>query len=137
MQRLFKNYPVTSVSDITEEGIIFLQRKYKVKTKHSRIDKMGNPIHMKLSFDEWLEIWISSGHLHEMGCGRSQYCLSRINDIGHYEKENVFVNLVINNSIEIDYEMTELDKKINAHCIKTGYKRRTIKAMIARGELVL
>lgn len=134
---MFYAIPVKSVSDISPEGLAKLRSKFNAKSKHCRKDKLGNPILMKLSFDEWLSIWIASGHLHEMGTKRDQYCLSRISDIGHYEEGNVYVNLVLNNAIEAWREITPDDVKINALTIKTGYSRRTVKSMIRRGELFI
>ena len=59
----------------------------------SRKDKNGNQIEFRLTFDEWLDIWTTSGHYEEMGRKRGQYCMSRYNDIGHYEVGNVFIQL--------------------------------------------
>lgn len=46
---------------------------------------------MKLTFEEWLQIWVDSGHLHERGRKRGQYVMSRVNDLGSYEVGNVFI----------------------------------------------
>lgn len=65
-----------------------------------RIDKLGNQIEMKLTFEEWLNIWLSSGHYHERGNKRGQYVMSRLNDIGHYEIGNIEIKTVRENIIE-------------------------------------
>lgn len=52
---------------------------------------------MRLSFDEWLSIWKTSGHLHERGKGAGKYVMSRINDLGHYELGNVCIKLHVDN----------------------------------------
>ena len=44
-----------------------------------------------LTFDEWLAIWISSGHWEERGRGADKYCMSRIGDLGAYVSGNVFI----------------------------------------------
>lgn len=59
----------------------------------NRVDLLGNPIEMKLTFEEWVQIWVNSGHLEERGKKRGQYCMSRVNDTGHYESGNVFIQL--------------------------------------------
>lgn len=65
-----------------------------------RVDRNGNPIEMRLTFDEWLNIWISSGHWHERGCKRGQYVMSRKADLGHYEIDNIEIKTVGENIIE-------------------------------------
>ena len=58
-----------------------------------RIDRLGNPIEFKLSFDEWAAIWNESGQSANRGTRRGQYCMARRDDIGHYEIGNVFIQL--------------------------------------------
>lgn len=61
-------------------------------------DALGNPVEMRLTFDEWCKVWQDSGHWDERGCRRGQYCMSRYNDLGHYEVGNVFIQLHVANS---------------------------------------
>lgn len=42
-----------------------------------------------MTFKEWLDIWVQSGHLADRGCGLGKYCMARIGDIGPYECGNV------------------------------------------------
>jgi hypothetical protein len=58
---------------------------------YNRIDAAGNKIQWKLTFNEWLQIWIDSGKYEFRGPKKGQYCMSRYNDIGDYEVENVFI----------------------------------------------
>jgi len=44
-----------------------------------------------LTFEQWLTIWNNSGKLSERGRGSSKFCMCRVNDIGAYEVENVFI----------------------------------------------
>ena len=44
-----------------------------------------------LTFDKWLDLWISSGHWEERGRGKDKYCMSRIGDLGAYVAGNVFI----------------------------------------------
>lgn len=46
---------------------------------------------MKLTFEEWFEIWVSSGHWMDRGVHKGQYVMSRKNDLGSYEVGNVFI----------------------------------------------
>lgn len=45
-----------------------------------------------LTFDEWITIWINSGHWNERGLGARKYCMCRIDDIGPYAVGNVFID---------------------------------------------
>lgn len=71
--------------------------------KHStkgRTDKNGNEIEFRLTFDEWLGIWLESGHINERGRRKGQYVMSRINDLGHYEVGNVEIKTCTENLSE-------------------------------------
>lgn len=63
----------------------------------NRVDKNGDKIDFKLSFEQWMDIWQSSGKLNERGSKKGQYCMSRYNDIGHYEVGNVFIQRIEDN----------------------------------------
>lgn len=71
--------------------------QHKMNTR-DRTDALGNKIEFKLSFEEWWTIWEESGHWQERGRCVGQYCMSRFNDIGHYEIGNVFIQLKCENS---------------------------------------
>lgn len=62
-----------------------------------KLDALGVPVQMKLTFEEWQKIWIDSGHHLERGTGAGQYVMSRKNDIGHYELGNVVIQLSTDN----------------------------------------
>ncbi len=65
-----------------------------------RVDSTGKHIEFKLSFDEWLTIWLESGFWEKRGCGQGQYVMSRYNDVGDYELNNVFIQLHAENTKE-------------------------------------
>jgi hypothetical protein len=54
-----------------------------------KVDRNGTVVEMRLSFDEWLALWLLSGHLKDRGLGKDKYCMSRLDDLGHYEFGNV------------------------------------------------
>lgn len=87
---------------LTPEQLKFAKSKWrevKRKTnKGERLDVNGNVILFKLSFEDWIDIWLTSGHWFERGRNAGQYCMSRINDIGHYEVGNVFIQLHAQNT---------------------------------------
>jgi hypothetical protein len=111
-----------------------IRQKYfsKISSTKGRIDKNGMPIEMKLTFEEWTALWTEFGK--DPGY---PYVLSRINDLGHYETGNVFIQHVIGNATDSHGLESSLDKLINEYTIKTGYKRSTVKRLIKRGELKL
>lgn len=66
----------------------------------NRRDRHGNPIQFLLTYEEWLTIWLESGHAHERGRGAGRYYMSRYDDTGNYEVGNVFIQLFVNNLVE-------------------------------------
>lgn len=112
----------------------FWWKKYKAKraSTNNRRDKLGNIIEFRLSFSEYCKIWCDYDKL-----PGHPWVMSRYNDIGHYEYNNIFIQHNSNNIIESWRPLTDLDKKITEYCDKTGYKRYTVKRMIAKGSLVL
>ena len=112
----------------------YLKEKYRTKiaSTRNRVDKLGNPIEFRLSFDEWCKIWKDAGLL-----PNRNYILSRVNDIGHYEVGNVYVNHNLLNVTESMTDNSDIERKITQYSIESGYNRRIVKGMIKRGELVL
>lgn len=49
-------------------------------------------IEFNISFDDWLKVWEDSGKLSERGRGKDKYCMCRVNDIGAYAVDNVFID---------------------------------------------
>ena len=114
----------------TEE---FLRKKFlaKIGSTKGRVDKNKDPIEFRLTFDQWCQLWNEAGVM-----PAQPFVLSRKNDLGHYEIGNVYVSHNLLNVTE-PHDTTELDDKINAYAISTGYKRRIVKSMVKRGDLKL
>jgi hypothetical protein len=76
-------------------------RKYYTQSHQAgyRKDAAGRPIQMKLSFEEWAQIWAASGKWDQRGRKGTQYCMCRKNDLGHYEVGNVFIATMKENSL--------------------------------------
>lgn len=51
----------------------------------------GRGLEMRLSFEEWKDIWTLSGKWASRGKGPGTYCMCRVGDQGHYELGNVFI----------------------------------------------
>lgn len=78
-------------------------KRLKAYTNHvarcrNKTDALGSPVEMRLTFEEWCQIWDLSGHWEERGNKSGQYCMSRVNDLGHYEAGNVFIQLHTQNT---------------------------------------
>jgi hypothetical protein len=58
-------------------------------------------VEWKLSYEEWISIWQSSGHLKQRGRGNGKYVMSRYGDIGPYSLDNVFIQLWEDNKKEV------------------------------------
>ena len=63
--------------------------KHAYQSRKKSAKQRGIPF--LISFEDWLDIWISSGHWEERGRGKDKYCMSRIGDLGAYEAGNVFI----------------------------------------------
>ena len=87
---------------LTDKELKIAKQKYKdhIGNCRGRIDRLGNPIEFRLTFDQWIDIWLTSGHWHERGNKCGQYVMSRFNDLGHYELDNVEIKTVEENHLE-------------------------------------
>ena len=52
------------------------------------------------TFEEWIKIWMDSGHWHERGKGKEKYCMARFGDKGPYAVGNVRIITNSENSKE-------------------------------------
>jgi len=64
-----------------------LMSKYKMQKQNAT----ARGIPFLLSYEQWLNIWVDSGKLHERGRGANKFCMCRYGDIGSYEVGNVFI----------------------------------------------
>lgn len=69
--------------------------KNKYNTHKSNAKKRG--IEFLLTFEEWSSLWINSGKYENRGRGKDKYCMCRINDVGPYSVDNVFIDTNSNN----------------------------------------
>ena len=77
--KLMKEFSLTS-KDLRKLVIKFTDHRHRAKRRK---------IKFLLTLGEWLRIWTDSGHLHERGCRKGQYCMARIGDKGPYSIGNV------------------------------------------------
>ena len=91
----------------------------KLDYQKQRANAKCRGIDFDLTYEEWLEIWISSGFAHLRGNGIGKYCMGRHNDIGPYSVDNVSIISSQKNSSDskgsLNYKHTEESKaKIRA-----------------------
>lgn len=87
---------------MTKEELHKAKHKFNFQrwNARKRVDRLGHPIEWHLTFDEWLQFWLNSGHWNERGCGAGKYVMARKQDLGHYELGNIEIKLASENTIE-------------------------------------
>lgn len=80
----------------TTEQLKDANKKYRGQMSHSKTRN----IPFTLTFDEWITIWLDSGHWHERGKGKGTYVMSRRGDKGGYELGNVFIQSNLDNVLQ-------------------------------------
>ena len=89
---------------------------FRLAFLYQRSEAKRRGILFLLTFEEWLSFWQESGHLHERGRRRGQYCMARFGDIGPYVLGNVKIIQHSDNVIEGQLGSTkseETKKKIS------------------------
>lgn len=71
-------------------------------------------IEFNMSYEEWLYVWLSSGHFDQRGKGRNKYVMARHGDTGPYEIGNV---KIVTNYVNCS-EATAGIKKTKEHAKK-------------------
>jgi hypothetical protein len=92
-----------------------LRKKYGVQKGDAK--RRGVPF--SLTFDEWLDLWTASGHLHERGHGYGKYVMARFGDRGGYEPGNVKIVLFEENAHEYRPTLAAKTRTGAAHRGKT------------------
>jgi hypothetical protein len=70
----------------------------KSKYYEHRQNARRRKIEFILTYDEWMNIWLQSGHWENRGRGADKYAMCRYNDIGPYSVNNVYIDLNRTNS---------------------------------------
>lgn len=97
---LLEKQRLAELYNLTVDHITKLKNDYcsQRSSCNSKLDKNKNKVEMRLTFIEWLDIWVKSGKIHQRGKKIGEYCMARRNDIGHYEHGNVDIILSSENS---------------------------------------
>ena len=70
--------------------------KYSESKRRARQRGIG----FDLTFDQWWDIWQSSGHWHERGARKTGYVMRRTGDEGPYAVGNVYIGTHPENAME-------------------------------------
>jgi hypothetical protein len=73
------------------------KKPYEKEYLQAQSNAARRKIEFLLTFEEWLEIWVSSGYLAERGRKSHQYCMGRYGDKGPYAVGNVYITTCLEN----------------------------------------
>ena len=92
------------------------KRRFQLHRANSKRRGIG----FNLTFEEWWDIWQSSGFWHLRGNRKGQYVMSRYQDQGDYEVGNVFIQLFENNLREVSVKSKSSATKTKMSLAKKG-----------------
>lgn len=68
-----------------------MPNKLRVAFTKQRLSAKYRGVEWMLTFEQWIGIWETSGHLVERGRGKNKYCMARFGDKGPYSPNNVSI----------------------------------------------
>jgi len=115
--------PSTKIPNFTDKAAQLARQRWR----QHRYDAKNRGVSFELSFEDWLNIWLSSGHWHERGTKQGQYCMSRYGDMGPYAIGNVFIQLQSENTKQSHmnrvYSLPSEETRRKMSIAKSGKKR--------------
>lgn len=107
--------------------------KYRMKKANTknRVDLNGDPIKFLLTFAEYCKLWEDSGLLPVY-----PWCISRTNDIGNYEIDNVFISTVRRNAFESLFPVLD-EHLLTDFALLYQMKRSQVRRSLKNGTLTL
>lgn len=81
------------LDDLTDEDIKKALKQYRSQKSKSKKRNIG----FHLTFDEWLDWWLNTGHYHDRGRGKEKYVMCRYGDMGDYSLDNIYCDKSCNN----------------------------------------
>jgi len=121
----------------------FSAQKNSCRTKDKR-DVAGLPVEVRMSFEDWLHIWIESGKYHLRGNRKGCYVMGRKDDHGHYELGNVEiiphaenVSFAHKGEKNINFGKTGSQNHMFGKTVEHGsFKGTTVATILATGEQI-
>jgi hypothetical protein len=118
----------------------FVRRLRNAFNNH-RLGANERGIAFEFSWHQWLSIWLASGHLHERGRRRGQYCMARHGDRGAYAAGNVSIITVEDNARASSLgrpkslaERRKLSRALKGRPHSAEHRRNLRIALIARAK---
>lgn len=71
-------------------------------------------IEWRMTFPEWVKVWVESGHLAERGCRANAYVMARHGDVGPYAVGNIYFTTMAGNAS--DYQAWRNGKRPRPLC---------------------
>jgi hypothetical protein len=117
----------------------FKELKFRQKYHEQGAQASSRGIMFLLTFEEWLNLWKTSGQLHNRGIKKGQYVMGRFKDSGPYKLGNVRIISNSQNSREVwenrreiiiaqmkDRKASPLTRKRMSDSIKQSWKMRKL-----------
>jgi hypothetical protein len=82
----------------------------------------GSPVEFRMTFEEWLAVWLESGRYHLRRSGG--WCMARYGDLGHYEVGNVRIASPAENTADYVPRCTQWVNGTWAPCREQKRQRR-------------
>jgi hypothetical protein len=106
-----------------------VNRTDQLKYREHKRSAIARGIEFKLTFDQWMSVWLASGHYHERGRRKGQYVMARKNDCGPYSIKNVRITTVTENHCEYPAEARGRNSKGNKGFSGRRHTKETRKRM--------
>mgnify|MGYP000037142545 FL=1 len=107
-----------------------------VKLKY-QVHKAGakrRGISFDLTFDEWNDIWVSSGKWDKRGVGLDKFCMCRFGDKGGYQLGNIFIGEFYQNSKEANLgRIHSAERNLEKSLLRKG-KKQSLSHIASRAE---
>lgn len=84
---------IRTVSDLTDQDLKKAKKQYISQKSKSKKRNIG----FNLTFVEWIDWWVETGHYHDRGRGKDKYVMCRYGDLGDYSLDNIYCDLNSNN----------------------------------------
>ena len=98
-----------------------LTPEYRYVQQMKSAEKRG--IDWLFTFDSWNDLWQKSGHYHEMGNKKGQYCMARNGDAGPYSVSNVRITTTEDNhreAVKITRQHTSIENQVGHYTHPKG-----------------
>jgi len=122
-----------SQEELQEAHNQYSWQKSRNKAKDKR-DAAGLPVEVRMSFEDWLQVWIESGKYHLRGNRKGCYVMARKDDLGHYAVGNVEI-IPTEENIKFA-QKGEKNNQFGKTVDHASFKGTTVATSLATGEQI-